>query len=90
MLRGGTPPAAGPAQVRALAEAAGGAPQLLPHYARVAATLAQVFPDVAPPLVRALEDEFASLQVRRFFIFIFVLPAWQRAVAAGWANCAGL
>lgn len=49
-------------QARALAEAAGGAPQLLPHYARVAATLAQVFPDVAPPLVAALEDEFAALQ----------------------------
>ncbi|KAK9825703.1 hypothetical protein WJX81_008105 [Elliptochloris bilobata] len=50
---------------RALAEAAGGAPQLLPHYARVAATLAQVFPDVAPPLVAALEDEFATLQAHR-------------------------
>lgn len=29
----------------------------------MAATLAQVFPNVTPPLVKALEDEFATLQV---------------------------
>jgi len=88
VLRGGTSLAAGPAQVRALAEAAGGAPQLLPHYARVAATLAQVFPDVAPPLVRALEDEFASLQVHLSSL-VPLVPAPRQAAAAGWAACAG-
>ena len=51
-------------QVRALFDAPEGAPHLLPFYARVAASLAQVFPDVAAALLRSLEDQFAALQVR--------------------------
>ena len=49
-------------QARALFEAPEGAPHLLPFYARIAASLAQVFPDVAAPLLRYLEEEFAALQ----------------------------
>ena len=54
-----------PPQARALFEVPDSAPHLLPFYARVAATLAQVFPDVAAPLLRYLEEEFAALQARR-------------------------
>ena len=50
-------------QARALFEAPPGAPHLLPFYSRVAASLAQVFPDVASALLRFLEEEFAQLQV---------------------------
>ena len=39
-------------------------PHLLPFYARVAASLAQVFPDVATSLLKSLEEEFAELKVR--------------------------
>jgi regulator of nonsense transcripts 2 len=40
--------------------------QLLPYYARLAATLAPVTPrDVAPPLVAALEDEAAFMRAKR-------------------------
>ena len=50
-------------QARALFEAPPGAPHLLPFYSRVAASLTQVFPDVASALLRFLEEEFAQLQV---------------------------
>ena len=50
-------------QARALFEASEGAPHLLGFYSRVAASLAQVFPDVAAALLRSLEEEFALLQV---------------------------
>ena len=50
-------------QAKALFEAPPGAPHLLPFYSRVAASLAQVFPDVASALLRFLEEEFAQLQV---------------------------
>ncbi|PSC71053.1 regulator of nonsense transcripts UPF2 [Micractinium conductrix] len=39
-----------------------GALALLPYYARIAATLAQVFPDVSQGVVSYLESEFATLQ----------------------------
>ncbi|EFN54863.1 hypothetical protein CHLNCDRAFT_134932 [Chlorella variabilis] len=49
--------------VRALAaELPLGALALLPYYARIAATLAQVFPDVAQGVVAHLEAEFGTLQ----------------------------
>ena len=51
-------------QAKALFDAPPGAPHLLPFYSRVAASLAQVFPDVASALLRFLEEEFAQLQVR--------------------------
>lgn len=51
------------AQARALFVAPEGAPHLLAFYSRVAASLAQVFPDVAAALLRSLEEEFAALQV---------------------------
>lgn len=38
--------------------------QLLPFYARIAATLSQVFADVAAAVLKAQEDEFSFLQVR--------------------------
>ena len=50
-------------QGRALFDAPEGAPHLLGFYSRVAASLAQVFPDVAAALLRSLEEEFALLQV---------------------------
>jgi hypothetical protein len=50
-------------QARALFEAPEGAPHLLGFHSRVAASLAQVFPDVAAALLRSLEEEFALLQV---------------------------
>lgn len=50
-------------QVKALYEAPEGFPHLLPFYGRVAASLAQVFPDIAVALLRQLEDEFATLLV---------------------------
>jgi len=50
-------------QAKALFDAPPGAPHLLPFYSRVAASLAQVFPDVASALLRYLEEEFALLQV---------------------------
>ena len=48
---------------RALFSARVQEPHLLPFYARVAASLAQVFPDIAPHLLRSLEEEFAELKV---------------------------
>ena len=51
-------------QGRALFSAPVQEPHLLPFYARVAASLAQVFPDVAAPLLRSLEEEFAELKVQ--------------------------
>ncbi len=50
-------------QARALFDAPEGAPHLLGFYSRVAASLAQVFPDMAAALLRSLEEEFALLQV---------------------------
>ena len=50
-------------QAKTLFDAPPGAPHLLPFYSRVAASLAQVFPDVASALLRYLEEEFALLQV---------------------------
>ncbi|BDA48017.1 Regulator of nonsense transcripts 2 [Coccomyxa sp. Obi] len=50
---------------RALFVAPEGAPHLLAFYSRVAASLAQVFPDVAAALLRSLEEEFAALQARK-------------------------
>ncbi|KAK9907680.1 hypothetical protein WJX75_008040 [Coccomyxa subellipsoidea] len=50
---------------RALFEAPEGAPHLLGFHSRVAASLAQVFPDVAAALLRSLEEEFALLQARK-------------------------
>ena len=38
--------------------------QLLPFYARIAATLSQVFPDIAAAVLKAQEDEFNFLQVK--------------------------
>jgi hypothetical protein len=64
-------------QARALFEAPEGAPHLLPFYARVAASLAQVFPDVAPPLLRYLEEEFAALQARDHSLLLQLPRAWQ-------------
>ena len=52
-------------QGRALFSAPVQEPHLLPFYARVAASLAQVFPDIAAYLLRSLEEEFAELKVRR-------------------------
>ena len=49
-------------QARTLADAASSAAQV-PLCARVAASLAPVFPDVSAQLVHILEDEFAALQV---------------------------
>ena len=63
-------------QARALFEAPPGAPHLLPFYSRVAASLAQVFPDVASALLRFLEEEFAQLQVcTRATVHACMLPA---------------
>ncbi|CAL8462985.1 g2519 [Coccomyxa elongata] len=50
---------------RALFVAPEGAPHLLVFYSRVAASLAQVFPDVAAALLRSLEEEFAALRARK-------------------------
>ena len=41
--------------------------QLLPFYARIAAILSQVFPDVGAAVVKAQEDEFNFLQVCSHF-----------------------
>ena len=49
-------------QARTLADVASSAAQV-PLCARVAASLAPVFPDVSAQLVHILEDEFAALQV---------------------------
>ncbi len=50
-------------QGRALYGAPVQEPHLLPFYARVTASLAQVFPDIAAYLLRSLEEEFAELKV---------------------------
>lgn len=47
--------------VRALLDVPRASLQLLPYYARIAATLSAVFPDVAAAIVAYLEDEFKAL-----------------------------
>lgn len=49
--------------VRVLCETHRSNLQLLPFYARIAAILSQVFPDVGAAVVKAQEDEFNFLQV---------------------------
>lgn len=75
----------GAAQARALFEAPEGAPHLLPFYARVAASLAQVFPDVTAALLRYLEEEFAALQVciMQVFTLAVAFSAAHYSLVAG-------
>jgi len=63
-------------QAKTLFDAPPGAPHLLPFYSRVAASLTQVFPDVASALLRYLEEEFALLQVGQSRLYLH-LSSWS-------------